>query len=151
MKKVLGLSIAILFLASVSAAMAQDKGTASEAKAMVKKAVAYMKEVGKEKAIAEFSNPKGKFIYKDLYVFVIDMDGVELAHPFTPALIGKNLMNMKDADGKAYVKERTSIAKEKGSGTIDYRWSNPHTKKVEKKQAYFEVVDNMIINCGYYF
>ncbi len=151
MKKVLVFAMAIMFLASVGVAVAQDKGTPAEAKAMVKKAVAFMKEVGKEKTLAEVNNPKGKFIYKDLYVFVIDMDGVELAHPFTPALIGKNLMNMKDADGKSYVKERASIAKEKGSGTIDYRWSNPQTKKVEKKQAYFEVVDNMIINCGYYF
>lgn len=151
MKKVLVFAMAIMFLASVGVAVAQDKGTPAEAKAMVKKAVAFMKEVGKEKTLAEVNNPKGKFIYKDLYVFVIDMDGVELAHPFTPALIGKNLMNMKDADGKSYVKERAAIAKEKGSGTIDYRWSNPQTKKVEKKQAYFEVVDNMIINCGYYF
>lgn len=152
MKKVLAFVMAILFMASVGVAMAQEKGTAAEAQALVKKAVAFMKEVGKEKAIAEFNNPKGKFIQKDLYVWVTAMDGTNLSHPYTPALIGKNMMNLKDADGKLFVKERIEIAKAKGKGSIEYRWTNQQTKKVEKKEAYFEVVPgtDLFINCGYY-
>jgi len=152
MKKVLVFAMAILFLASVGAAMAEEKGTPAEAKAMVKKAVAFMKEVGKDKALAEFNNPKGKFIYKDLYVWATAMDGTNLSHPYTPALIGKNMMNLKDADGKLFVKERIEMAKTKGSGSIEYRWTNQQTKKVEKKEAYFEVVPgmNLFVNCGYY-
>src|SRR5512145_424786 len=105
MKKVLALVMAVLFVASVGVATAQDKGTAAEAQAMVKKAVAYMKEVGKEKALAEFNNPKGMFISKDLYVWATGMDGTNLSHPYTPALIGKNMYNLKDADGKLFVQE----------------------------------------------
>lgn len=152
MKKVLVLAMAILLMASVSVAFAQDKGTASEAQALVKKAVAFMKEVGKEKAIAEFNNPKGKFIVKDLYVWATAMDGTNLSHPYTPALVGKNMINLKDADGKLFVKERIEIAKAKGMGSIEYRWVNQQTKKVEKKEAYFEVVPGMdlFVNCGYY-
>jgi hypothetical protein len=152
MKKVLAFVMAILFVASVSVAMAQEKGTAAEAQVLVKKAVAFMKEVGKEKAIAEFNNPKGKFIYKDLYVWATALDGTNLSHPYTPALIGKNMMNLKDADGKLFVKERIEIAKAKGTGAIEYRWTNQQTKKVEKKEAYFEIVPGMdlIVNCGYY-
>ncbi|MBI5591262.1 MAG: cache domain-containing protein [Deltaproteobacteria bacterium] len=139
-------------MAGYGIAADQEKGTAEDAKALVKKAVAYMKEVGKEKALVEFNDPKGKFIEKDLYVWATGLDGTNLSHPFTPALIGKNMMELKDADGKPFVKERIDIVKAKGSGTIQYRWTNPQTKKVEKKEAYFEAVPgtDLFINCGYY-
>jgi signal transduction histidine kinase len=151
-KKAIVLAIGIMFFASVNVAMAAGKGTAAEAQALVKKAVAYMKEVGKEKALAEFNNPKGRFIYKDLYVWATAMDGTNLSHPYTPALIGKNMYNLKDADGKLFVQERIEIAKTKGKGSIEYRWVNQETKKVERKEAYFEVVPGMdlFVNCGYY-
>jgi len=144
--------VAMMIMAGSGMAVAQEKGTADEAKALVKKAVAYMKEVGKEKALAEFNDPKGKFVEKDLYVWATGLDGTNLSHPFTPALIGKNMMELKDADGKPFVKERIEIVKSKGSGTIQYRWTNPQTKKVEKKEAYFEAVPgtDLFINCGYY-
>jgi len=152
MKKVLSLVVAILFVASVGVAMAQEKGTADEAQAMVKKAVAFMKEVGKDKALAEFNNPKGKFVSKDLYVWATSMDGTNLSHPYTPALIGKNMYNLKDADGKLFVQERINILKTKSSGTIEYRWTNQNTKKTEQKVAYFEAVPgmNLFLNCAYY-
>ena len=152
MKKVFVFAVAMMILAGCGVAMAEEKGTAAEAKAMVKKAVAYVKEVGKDKATAEFNNPKGKFIEKDLYVWATGLDGTNLSHPFTPALIGKNMMNLKDADGKLFVKERIDIVKAKGNGTIQYRWTNPQTKKVEKKEAYFEAVPgtDLFVNCGYY-
>ena len=152
MKKVMVLMMVVLFVASVGVAMAQEKGTAAEAQAMVKKAVAFMKEVGKEKALAEFNNPKGKFISKDLYVWATGMDGTNLSHPYTPALIGKNMYNLKDADGKLFVQERINILKTKSSGTIEYRWTNQNTKKIEQKVAYFEAVPgmNLFLNCAYY-
>lgn len=152
MKKVLALIVVVLFAASAGVAMAQSKGTPEEAKALVKKAVAYMKEVGKEKALAEFNNPKGKFVSKDLYVWATGMDGTNLSHPYTPALIGKNMYNLKDADGKLFVQDRITQAKSTGSGIIEYRWTNQNTKKIEQKVAYFEVVPgmNLFLNCAYY-
>lgn len=152
MKRVLALVVTILFAVGVGVAAAQERGTADEAKAMVKKAVAYMKEVGKDKALAEFNNPKGKFVSKDLYVWATGMDGTNLSHPYTPALIGKNMYNLKDADGKLFVQERIAQVKAKGSGTIEYRWTNQNTKKIEQKVAYFEGVPgmNLFLNCAYY-
>lgn len=148
----MALVVTILFAVGVGVAAAQEKGTADEAKAMVKKAVAYMKEVGKDKALAEFNNPKGKFVSKDLYVWATGMDGTNLSHPYTPALIGKNMYNLKDADGKLFVQERIAQVKAKGSGTIEYRWTNQNTKKIEQKVAYFEGVPgmNLFLNCAYY-
>ncbi len=150
MKKLIGIVITLTLMASAGIALAQERGTAAEAKAMVKKAAAFAKEVGREKALAEFNNPKGKFMQKDLFIWAVDTNGIGLAHPLTPGLVGKPLLGLKDADGKAHIKEEVDMAKSKSSGIIDYRWTNFQTKKVEPKQAYYEVVDNMILNCGYY-
>ena len=77
MKTLAGIAIALMLTTGTGLAIAKEKGTAAEAKALVKKAVAYVKEVGKEKALVEFNNPKGKFVHKDLYVFVTDISGVK--------------------------------------------------------------------------
>ena len=85
-KKLLVFVVAVIVMAGINVVYAaEERGTPEEAKALVKKAVAYVKEVGKEKASAEFTNPKSKFIYKDLYVYAGDGLGVVLAHPITPA------------------------------------------------------------------
>lgn len=150
MKRFICAVVVMMFMAGVAAYAQEKRGTSEEAKAMVKKAVAYVKEVGREKALAEFSNPKGKFISKDLYISVLSMDGTLLAHPYATKGIGHNILNMKDADGKAAVKEKIENAKKNGYGIEVYRWSHPQTKKVEKKYGVYELVDNMVISCGYY-
>jgi signal transduction histidine kinase len=59
-------------------------------------------------------------------------------------------MNIEDPDGKFYVKERIELAKTKGSGRQDYKFTNPSTKKIENKTAYIEKIDNLIFGCGVY-
>ncbi len=144
--------LAVVFLLALVAGTftAQDKHGKADAEAMVKKAVSYFKANGKEKAFAEFSNTKGKFIDGDLYIFVYDMNGQCLAHGGNPKMVGKELIDLKDADGKAFVKERIELAQAKGSGWQNYKWSNPVTKRIEEKTAYIEKVDDCIIGCGAY-
>jgi cytochrome c len=151
MKKIMTAIFAAVFMLAVShVALAAEFGTPAQAEAMVKKAVAEIKAIGKEKAFAEISNPKGKFIDRDLYVFVYDMNGKCVAHGFNQKMIGKDLIDMKDPDGKFYVKERVEISKTKGKGWQDYKFTNPLTKKVEHKTAYIEKVDDLIVGCGAY-
>lgn len=149
MKKVWTVFMLVLF--AIAVLFAQSKrGTPDEAKAMVKKAVEYLKANGKEKAFAAFSDLHGKFVDGDLYIFVYDLQGKCLAHGGNPKMIGKDLSDLKDADGKAFVKERIQIAKTKGSGWQNYKWTNPVTKEIESKTAYIEKVDDVIIGCGAY-
>jgi cytochrome c len=151
MKRVLAVTLVAMFLlASFSAVYAAEKGTTVEAEALVKKAVAFMKANGKDKALAEFSNPKGQFVDRDLYIFVYDMNGKCVAHGANQKMIGIDLIGMKDPDGKEYVKERVEIAKTKGKGWQDYRFPNPISKKIEQKSAYIEKVDTLIVGCGAY-
>ncbi|MGV8059621.1 MAG: cache domain-containing protein [Smithellaceae bacterium] len=155
-RKVLAFVMVVMFMTGVNVAFAQEKGNAVEAKALVKKALAFLKANGKEKTMAEVDNPKGKFISKDLYVQISafsDTSIETIAHPYTPALKGKNLINAKDADGKEFAKEMINLAKTKGSGIVEYRWNNPVTKKLEKKVTYLEVPTpgaNYFLSCGYY-
>ena len=84
-KKVIIAVILCLFVAaSVSA---QQRGTPAEAKKMVEDAIAYIKANGKNKAFAEISNPKGKFVDRDLYVYVCDMNGTCLARGDDPSSV----------------------------------------------------------------
>jgi signal transduction histidine kinase len=129
---------------------AAEFGTAGEAEAMVKKAIALIKADGKDKAFGEISNPKGKFVDRDLYIFVYDMNGKCVAHGFNQKMIGKDLFEMKDSDGKFYVKERVEIAKTEGKGWQDYKFTNPLSKKIEQKTAYIERADDLIVGCGVY-
>ena len=122
MKRFITVLCMAVFMVAVShvAVFAAEFGTKPEAEAMVKKAVAEMKANGKEKAFSEISNPKGKLVNRDLYIFVYDITGKCVAHGFNQKMVGKDLADMKDPDGKFYVKERIEIAKTKGKGWQDY-------------------------------
>ncbi len=149
MKKVFVIVVLVL-LTAFGVSQAADRGTANEAKAMVKKAVAYYNQNGQENAFREFNNPRGRFVVKDLYIWVLDMQGNCIAHEANPKLMGKNFKGLKDADGKPFIKEIIDIADKKGSGWVDYKWTHPETKNVEKKSSYFEKARSTIIICGFY-
>lgn len=141
------------FAAFLSAtACAAERASAAEAEAMVKKAVAYLKANGKEKSFAEFSNPKGQFVDRDLYIFVYDMQGTNLAigNGNASKMVGKNLIEMRDADGRYIIKGFIELLNAKGKGWFDYKWPNPVSKAVEQKSGYVEKVDDMIVGSGIY-
>jgi hypothetical protein len=148
MKRVFACIIVLMLVAGI--ARAQDRGSAGEAKALLDKAVVYYKANGQPKAFAAFNDPKGAFVSKDLYIFALHMDGKILAHGANAALIGRDMMGAKDADGKLFMKEMVGVAKEKGKGSIDYKWENPKTKAVEQKSSFVEKVDGVVLGCGYY-
>jgi signal transduction histidine kinase len=131
------------------AASAFAQATPDAAKAWVKKAAEFYQAHGKDKALAEFSDPKGQFFKGDLYIFVLDLNGKMLAHP-KAELCGKDFLAVKDARGKLFAAEIVKEAKEKGNGWIEYKCENPATKVAEDKITYFERVGDMIIAAGYY-
>lgn len=133
-----------------AALAAGGKGSADEAIALVKKAANYLKNNDKEKAYAEFDNNKGQFIDRDLYIFVFDMSGKTLAHGTNPRLLGKNMIDLKDADGKYFVRSFIEVANTKGKGWIDYKWTNPVSKAIEQKSSYIEKVGDVLVGCGIY-
>jgi len=142
----------VFFIFLFGAGIAFAGGTANEAKGLVEKAVAFMKSNGNDKAFKEFSDPKGKFVDRDLYIWVADINANAkcLAHGANSKLIEKELIDFKDSDGKMFIKEIVSLAKGKGNGWVDYKWTNPVSKKIEHKSVYLEKVDNLVVVCGFY-
>jgi cytochrome c len=126
----------VLVWEKVKAPTAAEFATKEEATAMVKKAVALIKEQGPDKAFAEFSNKGGRFHDRDLYVTVLDLEGKVLAHGQREDLIGKGLIELKDPDGKLFVKERVELARQQPSFWQNYKFMNTATKKVEPKEMY---------------
>ncbi len=143
------LSIGIGFPA---AAQDKSKGTAAEATAMVQKAIAHLKKVGRDKAFADFNNKSGAFTDRDLYVVVYDMKGKVLAHGANPKLIGKDLIDLRDNDGKYFVKERVEMMSRApdAKGWQDYKFMNPVTRQIEPKSMYLQRSEDMIVGTGIY-
>lgn len=117
-------------------ALAQEHATKDEAKALSNQAVAHIKAVGAEKAFQDFNTDKATWNKKDLYVYVMTLKGVMLAHGANEKLIGKSLVELKDQNGKLFVQEMMGIANSKGSGWVEYDWQHPQTKKIEGKESY---------------
>jgi signal transduction histidine kinase len=121
-----------------------------EAKAFVQKAIQFYKKTGKAIAMAEFTNPKGPFVQGDMYVFVLNLKGTLLSHGVNEKYIGQDFIDVKDSDGRSFVKEIVDVANAKGKGIADYKWYNPKTKEDLQKEVYFEKVDDVIICSGIY-
>lgn len=145
MKRFLLVLLAVGMFAGVVYASGKDPAVA-----LVDKTAAFVQAQGKDKALAEISTAKGQFDKGEIYVFVYDTQGVIVAHPKNPKLIGKNLLEVPDPDGKFFRKEIQEVAKTKGSGWVDYKYTNPEHKKVEQKTTYLKKMGDLVICCGVY-
>jgi len=146
--------VATLALSALLAlpAFAQDRGSRDDAKALNDAAVAHIKKVGIDQAVKDFGTDKARWMPKDLYPFVQDFAGIMRFH-LNDKMIGKNFMDVKDASGKEFAKEMTSVAKSaKAVGWVDYEWTHPATKKIEDKTSYIQRVPgaDMFVGVGIY-
>jgi cytochrome c len=130
-------SLSVLLLAALMSvcATAQDRGTKEEAKALAAAALAHVKKAGNEQAFKDFTTDKASWNKKDLYVVAQSSKGLVLAHGANEKLVGKNLLEVKDQNGKLFVRELIEVGM-KGEGWVDYDWSNPVSKKVEGKSSF---------------
>lgn len=144
------LTLLALALGGAAPALAAPRGTAEQARELVEKAAQLIEKEGAEKAFAVINDPAGPFVSNDLYVFVGRLDGTTIAHGANKALIGKNLIAMKDADGVRFVQAMIDMVKTKGSGWVDYKWPDPTTHKIEPKSSYVKLVADMYVGCGIY-
>ncbi|HEX2545156.1 MAG TPA: cache domain-containing protein [Ramlibacter sp.] len=141
------IAAAMLLGAASLVSNAAERATAPEAEAMVKKAITQIK-VNRDKIITEVSTPKGPFHDRDLYLVVFKMDGTVLAHGFNQKMIGKNLMDMRDIDGREWVRERMDALKTRSSLWQDAKLVDPVTRKIEVKAVYCEKAPGDLLVCG---
>jgi signal transduction histidine kinase len=141
------LGVVVAVAASVAA---EEFGSAKDAEAMVGRAVALIKSAGSQKAYAEFTARAKGFADRDLYVVVYDLSGRVLAHGQNPKMVGKDLIDLRDPDGKEFVRERAQLAKTKNSFWHDYKFTDPVSRKVLPKSTYCERVDQSAVCVGIY-
>jgi signal transduction histidine kinase len=145
---VIAMVVSMMFAFSASAA---EFGTKEEAIAMVKRAQAMFKKDGAEATFKAVSDPSvADFHDRDLYPFIYDMKGICVAHGSRPVLIGKNLFDLKDQDGKYLIREILDIANESGAGWVNYKWPNPLNNKIEDKSSYIEKMGDYAVGVGIY-
>lgn len=131
---------------SVTCAWAGEKDDATR---MVNEAAAAAAK-DKNAAIAEISNKGGRYVKGEVYVFAYDLTGTMVAHPINAKLIGKNLLEVPDADGKMFRKEIISGVTTAGSATVRYKYKNPKSGVVEEKVTFCKKAADLAICAGYY-
>lgn len=147
--KVMKLAAALVLGLGVPAWSASNV-TKDEATAMVKKAVDYLKQNGPEKAYAAFEDKTGQFVDRDLYIIVFSKNGRVLAHGANVKMVGKDMNEAQDVDGKYYVKERLALAAKGADFWQDYKFVNPVSRKIEPKQMYCQPLTDTIVCGGVY-
>lgn len=133
-------------MASVAQAQQADK---TAAQAMVAKGVAAIRADG-WKALVEMTAPRKTYVDRDLYLAVYDMQGRCKAHGQNPKQVAKNLLTVKDPDGKEFVRERIAFAQTQQAFWQEYKFTNPVSKAVQSKLAYCERVDDLVVCGGIY-
>jgi cytochrome c len=127
------------------------RGTLEEAVLLLDKAVEMVEKIGEKAAFKTFNDPNGGFVVKDEYVFAIGLDdGKYRASGAAPGLAGVDVRELTDAAGTPLFKEMIEIAKQKGSGVVDYMWRNPSTNAIESKHTLVKRVGDILLGVGYY-
>jgi signal transduction histidine kinase len=127
-----------------------SKRLEEDAKKWVDNAKDFYRASGKRIALAEYTNPNGQFVQDEMYIYVLNRQGTMLAHGVNERFVGEDFSDLKDSDGKSFIKEILETANTQGSGWVEYKWSNPVTKEVLPKKVYFKKVDDLIICSGVY-
>jgi signal transduction histidine kinase len=120
-----------------------------DAVALAEKGAQFMRTHGRAEMVARINSKDPEFNQGALYLAMRDMSGITVAHP-TTALIGKNLLDVPDADGKLFRQEMVALARGPGHGWVDYKFRNPETGRVEAKRTYVLRVGDVALEAGIY-
>ncbi|MDO6593564.1 cache domain-containing protein [Neptuniibacter sp. 2_MG-2023] len=87
----------------------------------------------------------------DGYFFLYDMQGINLVHPTQPELVGQDLIELQDSNGKYVIRDLIRIADE-GGGFYRYLWRKPSAGHQEKKLSFVVKIPkfNWMMGTGLY-
>jgi cytochrome c len=138
-------------LCLVSAAALANEPTEKDAVAMAERGAAMVKAKGKDEVMKRITAKDPDFVQGSLYIDMRDVKtGIVLAHPYNPSIVGKDLTDVPDANGKKYRREIIDMAAAKGKGWVDYQYKNPTSGKIEPKTTYILLVDGVVLEAGLY-
>lgn len=127
----------IILIVGFTANVWAGEATQDEVTAKCQEAAKLIQEKGIDTGIKTIGSKDGPFVWKDTYVFLMDLDGKMLAHPMSPQLTEqKDLLKTKNTDGKLIFVDFIKLANDKGSGWVDYMWPKPGQEKPVEKSTY---------------
>jgi len=142
--------VATALTLSCAGALAAEP-TEKDAIAMAERGAAMVKAKGKDEVMKRITAKDPDFVQGSLYIDMRDVKtGIVLAHPYNPSIVGKDLTDVPDANGKKYRREIIELAAAKGKGWVDYQYKNPTTGKIEPKTTYILLVDGVVLEAGLY-
>ena len=152
MKKIATITLVLLLGIGLVGTAIAENATQAECIAKSKEAAQMINDKGLDAAISEINNKNGQFVWKDTYVFLMDLDGTMLAHPIKPSLIGKNLLATPDTEGKMFFVDFVEVAKNQGEGWVDYMWPKVGQEGPSPKTSYIYRVPgkNLLVGAGIY-
>lgn len=151
MRRLLASFAICLFIVVIAAPFALAADRKDDCEKLVNKCVSLFQAKGRDYAVKAVNDTRA-FCDKELYVFVFDFDNVCLAHPYKPSLVGKDLKNLKDTDGKLIAKEFKAVAEGPGAGWVEYRWLRPGEVTPRFKRTLIRRVSgqDIYVGAGYY-
>lgn len=156
MHKLISIALTLFVLLTVTTLTRAEEAVTRDEIMKMCKAAAEMVLEDKSAAITEIGDKEGKFVWKDTYVFLMDMEGNMLAHPMIPQLTEKGSLlevtdKNKDNPKKIFV-EFVEIAKKNGDGWLWYKWPRPNSREPVDKFTYIHRVGNtdMFVGAGMY-
>ena len=153
MKKIFVMLLVAMVLFFSINAWADELATKEECVVKCHEAAAMINSQGLDAAIAAISDQKGPFIWKDSYVFLMNLDGKMMAHPFQPELTQKDhVLLMTDPTDKALFVHFVNLARNVGHGWVEYMWPKPGKSTPSKKLTYIYRVPNqeLFVGAGVY-
>ena len=135
------------------ASTASTKATPKMIMEKVDAAVVLLAKEGKN-AFPKFKGKGSFYIFAGTYIWVNDMNGKMANHPIKPGMEGQDLLGLKDSNGKRFFVDMVAMAKEKGSGWVDYLWPKPGSTERSLKVSYVKKAlcdgDTVVVGCGVY-
>lgn len=149
MKKSQTLVALLLSLCFTVQGWAQQAATKDECVAKCYEVAALINSKGLETAIKEVGDAKGSFVWKDSYVFLMNLDGKMLAHPMQPELTFlPHCLLITDPTDKAVFVSFVNLARTAGQGWVEYMWPRPGKKSPSKKITYIYKVPGKDVFAG---
>ncbi len=146
-----GIVIALVSMATVALAanVSAESSVRGECIFLCQAAANFIKDNGIDAGIAEIGRKDGRFVSKNTYVFLMDLEGNRLAHPYAapkdPTIM--RLADMKDTTGKLFVREYMEIARTTGEGWTEYMYPRP--EELQKPIPFKEKVSSRKLSYVY--
>ena len=117
-------------------------------------AIELIGQADEKKAFETLRDESSGFLFYNAYVFVLDSSGVLLVNNAFSENEGKDVSDLADIDGKAFVREMLAVPSGE-SAWVHYKWPKPGDTRPSAKSSFVRSVEitgkRLVVGSGVYF